>query len=204
MQTDLPGFWARLWLAVVLFWKLLVNRELAGRVRALVRGQTAAGDGAPVRVLGADHVRVVESDTVRVVEPEPVGEQREGADPTSALQLLAIMQREGRLLDFLQEDVTGFGDAEVGAAARVVHSGCKRALGEYFALEPVRREDEGAPVVLERGFDPTRTRITGNVVGEPPYKGRLAHHGWQVADIHLPTLAGGHDPRVVAPAEVEL
>jgi len=202
MQTDRPGFWARLWLALVVFWKVLFDAALAGRVRVLVRGSRAAeGDGEVVRVVGADQVRVVESDRVRVVDAEPVAP---GADPTSALQLLAIMQREGRLLDFLQEDVTGFADAEVGAAARVVHTGCKRALGEYFALEPVRRENEGAPVVLERGFDPARTRVTGNVVGEPPYRGRLAHHGWQVADIRLPTLAGGHDPRVVAPAEVEL
>lgn len=204
MQTDRPGFWARLWLALVVFWKLLFDAALAGRVRSLVRGTRAAeGDGERSRVVGAEPARVVEPDRVQVVDAEPVTTAR-GSDPTSALQLLAIMQREGRLLDFLQEDIAGFADAEVGAAARVVHAGCKRALGEYFALEPVRRENEGAPVVLERGFDPTRTRVTGNVVGEPPYRGRLAHHGWHVADIRLPTLARGHDPRVVAPAEVEL
>lgn len=202
MQTDRPGFWARLWLALVVFWKLLFDAALAGRVRSLVRGTRAAeGDGERSRVAGAEPARVVEPDRVQVVDAEPVTTAR-GSDPTSALQLLAIMQREGRLLDFLQEDAAGFADAEVGAAARVVHAGCKRALAAHGLEGEVLAE--GAPVVLERGFDPTRTRVTGNVVGEPPYRGRLAHHGWHVADIRLPTLARGHDPRVVAPAEVEL
>jgi len=125
-------------------------------------------------------------------------------ETSSALQLLSLLQREGRFIDFLQEDVTGFSDADVGAAARVVHSGCKRAIAGALKLDPIRTEVEGAPVTLEKGFDPARTRITGNVVGEPPFKGRLAHHGWLVREIHLPTLAAGHDPLIVAPAEVEL
>ncbi len=92
----------------------------------------------------------------------------------------------------------------VGGAARVVHEGCNRALHDYLVLEPVRPEPEGAAVTLEPGFDPGDTRVTGRVVGQPPYRGRLAHHGWKVAEIRLPTIASGHDPKVVAPAEVEL
>lgn len=127
-----------------------------------------------------------------------------GTDPTTAMVLLSILQREGRLLDFLQEDVTEYPDADIGAAARVVHEGCRRGLKDYLVLEPVRNEGEGDVVVLERGFDAARTRVTGNVVGEPPFRGHLAHHGWQVSEIRLPEIVEGHDPRVVAPAEVEL
>jgi hypothetical protein len=175
------GFWARLWLAIVLFWKVLVNQALAQRARLLLPSSAAE----PRQTL-------------------PSVAAIRASDPTPALQLLSIMQREGRLIDFLQEDVSSFSDAEVGAAARVVHEGCKRGLREYVVLEPVRPEPEGAAVVLERGFDAAGTRVTGNVVGEPPFRGRLAHHGWRVADIHLPSVTDGHDPQVVAPAEVEL
>lgn len=178
------SFFARLWLAFILPWKLLFDGAFAARVQRLLRGQAEAPPPA-----------------VAAPTPPPV---REAHDAVSALQLLSIMQREGRFIDFLQEDVAQFSDAEIGAAARVVHEGCKRGLAEYLILEPVRSEEEGAPVVLERGFDASRTRVTGNVVGEPPLRGRLAHHGWQVKQIQLPTLAVGHDPKVVAPAEVEL
>jgi hypothetical protein len=139
---------------------------------------------------------------VKVIDATPAAPT--GADATTAMQLLGIMQREGRFIDFLQEDVASFSDAQVGAAARVVHAGCKRAMADYVVLEPVRREPEGAPVVLDRGYDAERTRLTGNVVGEPPFKGRLTHHGWQIATMKLPSLANGHDPKVIAPAEVEL
>jgi hypothetical protein len=86
----------------------------------------------------------------------------------------------------------------------VVHEGCKRGLEDYAKLEAVRSEQEGAAVTLDAGFDASRIRLTGNVVGEPPFHGKLAHHGWLVTQIRLPTLTEGHDPRVVAPAEVEL
>jgi hypothetical protein len=118
--------------------------------------------------------------------------------------VLAILQREGRFIDFLQDDVTSFSDEEVDAAARVVHEGCKRALKNHVVFEPVRTEEEGSPIELAEGFDAHRLRLTGNVVGNPPFKGRLAHHGWQVKELQLPTLSAEHDPRVLAPAEIEL
>jgi hypothetical protein len=193
MAADQPGFWARLGLALVLFWKVLLHAALAAQVRALLQAgsqpQTSRGDAAELGAQGESR-----AEPVAKVEP----------DPTTALQLLGIMQREGRFVDFLEEDVSRFSDAEVGAAARVVHEGCRRGLKDYLVLEPVRPEAEGEAVILERGFDPARTRVTGNVVGEPPFHGRLAHHGWQVAEIRLPSLANRHDPRIVAPAEVEL
>jgi hypothetical protein len=120
------------------------------------------------------------------------------------VQLLAILQREGRLLDFLQEDVDGYSDAQIGAAVRDIHRGCKKALAEHMPLEPVLREAENAQVRVDPGFDPSRIRLVGNVVGEPPFTGALRHHGWRIARVTLPALARGTDPTVVAPAEVEL
>jgi hypothetical protein len=136
--------------------------------------------------------------------PPPPAAPAGGADPRPALQLLAVLQREGRLVDFLEEDLAGFPDAAVGAAARTVHAGCKRALAELLALEPVLADREGAQITVERGFDPAAVRLTGNVVGDPPFRGALRHHGWRAREVKLPAVRDGEDANVVAPAEVEL
>ena len=92
----------------------------------------------------------------------------------------------------------------MGAAARVVHSGCSKVLKQYFALEPAVKETEGATMTVPVGFDPQRLRLTGNVAGQPPFKGTLKHHGWVAKEVRLPAVPETLDPRIVAPAEVEL
>ncbi len=121
-----------------------------------------------------------------------------------AVQLLALLQREGRLLDFLQEEIDGYPDAQIGAAVRDIHRGCKKVLAEHLPLEPVLREAENARVRVDAGFDPSRIRLTGNVMGEPPYTGTLKHHGWRTSRAALPATTAANDPSVVAPAEVEI
>lgn len=125
-------------------------------------------------------------------------------EPESALQLLSLLQQEARLIDFLNEDVKAFSDAEVGAAARVVHEGGKKVLNDYFTLQPVRSESEESRITLAAGYDAASVRLTGNVVGQAPFTGTLVHRGWQVAEIRLPKVTEGRNLRVVAPAEVEL
>lgn len=122
----------------------------------------------------------------------------------SGLALLALLQREGRLVDFLQEDVSGFSDADIGAAARVVHAGSRKVLQQYLALEPVLPEAEGASVTIPAGFNAERIRLTGNVAGQPPYRGALKHHGWVTSAVKFPEVSRALDPRIIAPAEVEL
>ncbi len=117
-----------------------------------------------------------------------------------AVAALAVLQRDGRLVDFLLEDIDGYSDEQVGAAVREVHRGSRRALKEHFQLEPVRREAEGSKVGVEAGFDPGAIRLTGEVAGEPPFSGTLRHPGWRATKVELPSLADG----IVAPAEVEL
>jgi len=126
------------------------------------------------------------------------------ASPDAALQLLALLQQEARFIDFIQEDLLGFSDADVGAAARVVHEGGKKVLNDYFSLATVRDEQEESRVTLAEGFDATAVRLTGNVVGQAPFTGTLVHRGWRVTEVRLPKLAEGHDAYIVAPAEVEL
>ncbi len=130
--------------------------------------------------------------------------QLKESTPDAALQLLALLQQEARLIDFTREDITGFSDADVGAAARVVHEGSKKALDSYFNFAAIRSEDEDTQVTLLQGFNAAEVRLTGNVVGEAPFTGTLIHKGWKVTEVKLPKLAEGHDTALVAPAEVEL
>jgi hypothetical protein len=122
----------------------------------------------------------------------------------SGLMLLAAFQREGRLVDFLQQETAGFSDEEIGAAARVVHGGCHKALQQFFEIAPAVKGDEGAPMSVPAGFDSERIRLTGNVSGQPPFKGVLKHHGWLATQVRMPSISQTLDPRVIAPAEVEL
>lgn len=122
----------------------------------------------------------------------------------SGLMLLAALQREGRLIDFLQQDVAGYSDEEVGAAARVVHTGCRRVLQQSLEFAPAVQDAEGASLTVPPGFDNQRIRLTGNVTGQPPFRGTVTHHGWVATLIRLPEPSETLDPRVIAPAEVEL
>ena len=121
-----------------------------------------------------------------------------------ALALLALLQREGRLVDFLREALDGFSDADIGAAARDVHRGCRKVLDQHLSLEPVMPGAEEARVAVPKGFDPAEIRLIGEAKGEPPFAGTLRHHGWRVVDARLPALTDGVDRTVIAPAEVEL
>ncbi|MCG6550889.1 MAG: DUF2760 domain-containing protein [Candidatus Magnetominusculus sp. LBB02] len=122
-------------------------------------------------------------------------------EPASA-QTLMLLQKNGRLIDFLQEDISGFDDKQVGRAIREIHKGCKEALARHMKIEPVRQEAEGADVTVEAGFEPSSIRLTGNVTGHPPFRGVLRHCGWRVVKTSLPEVSVGAD--IVEPAEVEI
>ncbi|MFA0088044.1 DUF2760 domain-containing protein [Vibrio sp. 10N.261.51.F12] len=141
----------------------------------------------------------------KVVEKVVEIESKLATAPTdSAMQLLSLMQQEARIIDFLQEDLTAFSDEEVGAAARVVHSGGKKVIGDYFVLSPIRTEDEESRLTIEEGFNPQAIRLTGNVTGNAPFSGVLVHKGWKADNINLPKLSENYDASIIAPAEVEL
>jgi hypothetical protein len=198
----------RLWLAIKCFFLILFTRRLPAEAAMLLPAEAMKG-----RALPPQEAELVESPPSIGGVPElestqpmtaPILKAAIGDGNGAAVQLLAILQREGRLLDFLQEDVDGYSDAQIGAAVRDIHRGCKKALAEHMPLEPVLREAENAQVRVDPGFDPSRIRLVGNVVGEPPFTGALRHHGWRIGKVTLPSPARGTDPTVVAPAEVEL
>jgi hypothetical protein len=139
-----------------------------------------------------------------LLAPPPPKEELPPRPDARPLRFLTVLQREGRLLDFLLEDIQSYPDAQIGAAVRDIHRSCQAALKEHLVLEPVLSQAEGATVEVPPGFDPSAIRLTGNVTGEPPFKGTLQHHGWRARDIKLAPPPEGQDEMVLMPAEVEL
>jgi hypothetical protein len=121
-----------------------------------------------------------------------------------AIQMLALLQRDGRLIDFLSEDVAPYPDAQLGAATRAVHDSCRQVLDRYFKLEPIMASDEDQPVTVPAEFDPASIKVVGNATGKPPFRGVLRHRGWSVRQASLPPLPEGAGRTVIAPAEVEI
>jgi hypothetical protein len=176
---------SRLWLALSCALRILFDREFAAKVAGLRAEQE------PIEALSA-------ASAARVA-PAPAPATAASSD---ALQLLSLLQREGRFVDFVQQEIAAFSDADIGAAARLVHEGCRRALHQHGRIVSVRAEAEGAPLTLERASEDVK--LVGNVAGSAPFRGVLRHRGWRVEELTLPKLVGTHDPKLVAPAELEL
>ncbi len=123
----------------------------------------------------------------------------------ASLQTLVVLQRKGRLIDFLQENLSEYDDAQIGAAVRSIHSGCKETLSKYIDLKPIFKDEEGKEVTVDQGFDSRAIQLTGNVKGDPPFKGILRHRGWRAVKVQIPQLTSQEEGNnVLAPAEVEV
>jgi hypothetical protein len=138
-------------------------------------------------------------------KPAPVPQATNQAD-AEVVSFLATLQEQGRLVDFLMDDITSYNDAQVGAAARVVHEGCKAALREHFAIRPVRDENEGSSVSVPAGYAADEYRLVGKISGQAPFSGTLVHRGWKTERVKLPRVVRADGDRLptIAPAEVEL
>jgi hypothetical protein len=200
-EAHAPSFFLRLAMAFVLFWRVLLRPEVARALLPVYRGADALPPpgGAPEAA-----PRPAAPAPVALPAPAPVREVPPEVRHASGLQVLAMLQREGRLVDFLQEEVAPFSNEEVGAAARIVHEGCRKVLRQLVDLEPVLPESEGARVTVPAGFDANRIGLTGNVAGQPPFQGTLKHPGWAVRSLRFPTISETLDARILARAEVEL
>ena len=151
-----------------------------------------------------DYGRIPDDILSAVVKTQTAAAPQVPADgPDRAIQFLALLQRDGRLIDFLMEDITAYADAQVGAAVRDVHAGCGQVFRKYFTLRPVLDDDEGATVTVEQGTDPARVKVVGNTTGVPPLRGVVRHRGWEAKKFELPPLAAT-GRTVIAPAEVEV
>jgi hypothetical protein len=141
-----------------------------------------------------------------VPAPVPIQPPTLAANQAEAevVAFFGLLQEKGRLVDFLMEDVTPYEDAEVGAAARVIHQGCRQVLQEYFSISPISEAQEGAQVTVPAGYSPDRYRLVGKLTGEPPFTGTLLHKGWKTEFVKLPRIVTKEHLPSIAPAEVEL
>lgn len=189
----MAAFFERIALAFNCFFVVLFAGRLPSRIPArYLRGR----EEEPAEARRSPSDRVEQAATASTAGPAETL-------PDRAVQLLALFQRDGRLVDFLREDLGGYPDDQVGAAVREVHASCRQVLDRYVALQPVIAGTEGEPTTVERGFDPACVKLVGAVTGQPPFRGILRHRGWRAEHVDLPPLpASGR--QIVAPAEVEL
>ena len=185
------GLWERVVFAVRCFFSILFHAEIRNDI-----AQKLVKSAGPLPLVPAAAVPV----TVRLKEAERP--QSEAFD--RAVQILALLQRDGRLVDFLAENISAYPDAQLGAAVRTIHEACRQVLDHYVKLEPILNSEEDQPVTVQAGFDPAAIKLIGNVAGEPPVHGVLRHKGWRVKEVNLPPLPHGAGRMVVALAEVEL
>jgi hypothetical protein len=175
----------RLAAAFRIFYRTLFDAATAEQVRVLLTGAPPTPTPTPIA-------------PARPVEP-PAPKQN------PAVTLLATLQRESRLVDFLREDLAPYTDEQIGASVREVHRDAAKVLERVFGLTPVLADAEGGDVEVPIGFDAGRVRLTGKIAGSPPFRGALRHHGWQASRCELPTYTGSADAaQTIAPAEVEV
>jgi Domain of unknown function (DUF2760) len=184
------GFWERLPMAFRCFFSILFHGDIPNEI-------------LPKRVKPAGQVPQTPTAQTSVSRPKEM--ERPASEAFDrAVQMLALLQRDGRLIDFLAENISPYPDAQLGAAARTIHESCRKVLEHYVRLEPILNSEEDQPVTVRDGFDPAAIKLLGNVTGQPPIRGVLRHKGWQVKDVNLPPLPQGSGRMVIAPAEVEI
>lgn len=184
-----------IWDAIRIFLATLFDRETARRVHEILE-KRRSGETPPA----------VES-TAAPPKPAvaPLKRVPEKVTKSEALILLETLQREARFVDFIKEDLSGYSDAQIGAAVRDIHRDCAAVLERLFAIRPAVDVPEGTEYVVPEGFDTGRIRLVGNIHGGPPYRGRVTHHGWEATECRLPVWTGTEaSVRIIAPAEIEV
>ena len=121
------------------------------------------------------------------------------------VSFLSLLQENGRFVDFLMDDITAYPDAQIGAAARIVHQGCRGVLEKHFAISPACESAEGTVISVPASYRGDEYRLSGRITGEPPFTGRVVHRGWKTAAVKLPRVSApdGEIPNI-APTEVEI
>lgn len=186
-------------LAAGVFLAVMVAVARAGGVGGAMAGLAAAGRAKRDPAFAAKLTAILAGAEIKPAEP-PKPPKPSGA----ALRMLALLQAESRLVDFLLEDISGAGDAQIGQAVRKVHADARAALQRYAVIGPVLTGNEGDTATVPRGFDPSAVRVVGNVSGEPPFTGQINHPGWRVKELKVGALPEGADEFVLQPAEVQI
>ena len=182
---------------IILMLGLAIAR--AGSLGKAFEGMAVAGRATQDAAFAAKLQGILGGAEIKQIEtPKPV-------KPSGApLRMLALLQAESRLVDFLLEDIAGASDEQIGQAVREIHKKAQAALKRHAVIEPVLAGTEGDTATVQKGFDPSAVRVVGNVTGEPPFTGAIQHPGWRVKELKLATPPEGADEFVLQPAEVQI
>ncbi len=176
---------------------LIVTLSIAVAAVILVVALTGSKSSSPIQ---AAATAVPAAAPVPIPPPVAAGNQAEA----EIVAFFGLLQEKGRLVDFLMEDITSYQDSEVGAAARVIHQGCRQVLQEYFQVSAISEAQEGTQVTVPVGYSADQYRLVGKLTGEPPFTGTLIHKGWKTGFVKLPRIVAKERLPAIAPAEVEL
>jgi hypothetical protein len=185
---------SRFFLAIQVWWRTLVDPEFGRQVARLLAGESPEPPRPAARAAPA-----TKSEPIAPKRPETAKRPQR----SEALTLLATLQREARLVDFLKESIGEYSDAQVGAAVRDIHRDAAAVLDRLFEIRPIDNHAEGAEIQAPAEAD--RYRLIGTVHGGPPHRGRLIHHGWEATKCEVPEWSGSPvASHVIAPVEVEV
>jgi hypothetical protein len=184
-----PGLVARIGIAFSAFFRALFHAGFAQQILDIQLGKTITALSTPDRLAPS------------APTPTPVEPPKPQIDP---LQLVSILQREGRLIDFLMEDIQGLPDAQIGAAVREVHRKTAKALTDHVTFVPVVETLEDEKMTVPAGYDPSSIRVVGKLGAHPPYTGFVRHRGWKASELKLQPLPAGQNPHIITPAEIEV
>jgi hypothetical protein len=166
---------------------------------------------ALVLAIGVLALSLIGSRETPAPPPAPVAAKPPPPPPESQAEaevvaFIGLLQEKGRLIDFLMDDVALYDDSRVGAAARVVHYGCRDVLNEHFKITPISTAEEGSQVAVPEGFAADEYRLMGKITGDPPFTGVLLHKGWKTESFKLPRIIKTGEKRLpsIAPAVVEV
>lgn len=184
---------------VALFLVMMIAFIRAGSLGGVFQGLTIAGKVKQDPAMALKLKAILAGAEIKPIEPpKPI-------KPSGApLRMLALLQAEARLVDFLMEDITSMKAEEIGNAVREIHKKAQTALKQHAVIETVLNENEGETTTVPKGFDPSAIRVIGNVTGQPPFKGQINHPGWRVKELKLATPPEGADEFVLQPAEVQI
>lgn len=180
----------RIGLAFRAFWASLLDATAATAVeRALEHPSAEAGEPKP---------------NARLTPPTPPEKSQKPAGRSDALTLLATLQREARLIDLVQEPLSSYGDAQVGAAARQVLQDTQKVLKRLFDIEPIEAAEEGTVVRLPEQASRGAYSFTDGAAVSPGGSARIVHGGWRANRVQVPIWTGEpSEAMILTPAEVE-
>lgn len=197
----------RLTLAFKCFFGILfgsVDVQRAGRI--LEPSASSDASAPPTHASDVDVRKTVSSSITATVPSASAAPGARAVKPrrSEAIALLSALQREARFVDLVQEPLQQYTDQQIGAAARDVLRDCNAVLQRMFAIVPVIEGSENAMLETPATIPAGRLMVTGKPAGNPPFRGRLVHHGWEASQCQLPEWTGDEQAKnVIAPAEIE-